>query len=166
MNSEIRKALNTERRKRFLENLITEAVINVLAEQQAPPLTPPPAAPVGAPPPATPLTDPTAPPAEQAPVNGAFTVDDMIERLNVVRGGRSFTDPEVYGQLVSYFKTLDDPQREALKTFLVELGKIVIDVKQEEPGSVQQPQQTNVAPPAPPAAPAAGGIASPAAPAI
>lgn len=163
MDSEIRKALNTERRKRFLENLISEAVINVLAEQQAPPVAPPVAqapAPPAAPPPAAPAAVPADPAQPQA-----FTVDDMIERLNVVRGGRSFTDPEVYGQMVSWFKTLDDAQKDQLNNFLVELGKIVIDVSQEEPGNQpNQPQQSNTMPPAPPppAAPAGGGVPPPA----
>jgi len=155
-NSEIRRALNEERRKRFLQTLIQEATINVLAEQAAgqspvPPATvaPAPAAsPEAAPPPA-------APPPEVPQQPAQFTVDDMIERLNVIRGGRSFTDPEVYGQLVSFFKTLDDTKKDNLKSFLVELGKIVIDVNQEEPNATQQPAQPPGQQPPPPAAPAA-----------
>lgn len=159
-NSEIRQALSEERRRRFLQTLIQEATINVLAEQQqssVPPaiVAPAPAAtPEAAPPPEAPAADPAAPTPQ-------FTVDDMIERLNVIRGGRSFTDPEVYGQLVSFFKTLEEPKKENLKSFLIELGKIVIDVNQEEPGGNQQPPAppAQAAPPPAPAAPAAAPIA-------
>lgn len=156
-----RNALSAERRKRFLTKLIQESIINVLAEQQAAPPAAPPTAPV---------TDPAAPPADpnaaqQPQGEQQFNVDDMIERLNVIRGGRSFTDPEVYGQLVSYFKTLDEAAKGQMKNFLVELGKIVIDVNQEEPAT-QQPQQTNSQPPAPPPPAPAGGAGTPPAPPI
>lgn len=147
-----RKALIAERRKRFLEKLIQESIINVLAEQQPAPAAPPAAPPA---PPTVEPADPNAAPQGEQP----FNVDDMIERLNVIRGGRSFTDPEVYGQLVSYFKTLDEGSKEQMKSFLVELGKIVIDVNQEEPTA--QPQQTNAQPPAPPPAPATAPAAPP-----
>lgn len=161
MSTEIRKALVQERRKRFLENLIGEAIVNVLAEQDqgAEPVAaaPPAAAPPQAPPPAS------SPPAvtEPASPEQPFSVDDMIERLNVIRGGRSFTDPEVYGRLVTYFKTLDDSARDSLEKFLVELGKIVIDVGQEvqksaPPAEPLPPAAAEpVAPPSPPQAPIA-----------
>ena len=164
--SEIRRALQTERRQRFLKNLIEEAVINVLAEQDAMGTPPPPAAPPAAPPP-----DPNQPPPaeDQNQDLGEFTVDDMIERLNVIRGGRSFTDPEVYGQLVTYFKGLAPDQKQALLNFLVELGKIVINVNDQDKPANKEAQQSQ--PPAPPSAPppsaqgappAGGGMPAPA----
>lgn len=165
--SEIRRALQTERRQRFLKNLIEEAVINVLAEQDAMGAPPPPAP---APPPAAPDPNQAPPPDDQQQDAGEFTVDDMIERLNVIRGGRSFTDPEVYGQLVTYFKGLAADQKQALLNFLVELGKIVINVNdQDKPANKEAQQSQPPAPPsAPPAAqgspapPAGGGMPAPA----
>lgn len=167
MSTEIRKVLIEERRKRFLASLIREAVTNVLAEQdqQGAPSAAPAAPPAPAASPATTASPPT-PGNELASPDQAgtkvFTVDDMIERLNVIRGGRSFTDPEVYGRLVTYFKTLDDASRESLEKFLIELGKIVIDVGQEKPAGDQDgnappaaPPPAQAAPEAPPAAPIA-----------
>lgn len=149
--------LKLERRKRFLESLIKEAVINVLAEQQ-PPVPEAPSAPP-APPQAAPETTSQETPAQSSPeqVNQEFTVDDMIERLNVVRGGRSFTDPEVYGQLVTWFKKLNEDQKSVLQNFLMDLGKIVINVPEQdkqEPAQSVQSQNTPPAPPPPPPAPA------------
>jgi len=146
MTSSIRKALQEERRKKYLSGLINEAVVQILSEQDAA------AAPMGMPAPAAPPADVSAPPAPEAAPTGQskeFTVDDMIERLNVIRGGRSFTDPEVYGQLVSFFKRQNDQQKSEIEQFLVEIGKIVINVnEQEAPPS----SEASAAPPATPAA--------------
>ena len=99
MSTSLRQALKEDRRKKYLSGLINEAIVQIISEQDAAA-----AAPVGMPAPAAPPVDVSAPAGTPAPKE--FTVDDMIERLNVIRGGRSFTDPEVYGQLVSFFKTL------------------------------------------------------------
>jgi hypothetical protein len=159
MTSSIRKALQEDRRKKYLSGLVNEAIVQILSEQDAA------GAPVGLPAPAAPPADVSAPPSpEVAPVEQEkeFTVDDMIERLNVIRGGRSFTDPEVYGQLVTFFKKQTDEQKQAIKAFLVEIGKIVINVNdQETPPS----PETSAAPPAtPPAQPAVPPPATAAAP--
>lgn len=153
MTNEIRKALVEERRRRFLEALISEAVINVLAEQEQPAPAPAPAPALA---PETPATSPSSanePNPGSLPGAQPFTVDSMIERLNVIRGGRSFTDPEVYGRLVTYFKTLDDDSKAKLESFLVELGKIVIDVGQEAPKEPQDKAPAAEPAPAPPAPP-------------
>ena len=148
MTLSIRKAFQEERRKKYLSGLINEAIVQILSEQDAA------AAPMGMPAPAAPPADVSAPPAPEANADKPkeFTVDDMIERLNVIRGGRSFTDPEVYGQLVTYFKTLSDEQKTAMETFLMDLGKIVINVNEQE--SPPSPE-VSAAPPATPPAPAA-----------
>lgn len=157
--NEIRHALKVERRKRYLENLIKEAVLNVLAEQeqsQAPVATPPT--------PVAQVPQQSQAPALQPDASGTvkpeeeFTVDDLIERLNIIRAGRSFTDPEVYGRLVTFFKTLSDQQKMDLQNILISLGKIVIDVE-EAPVAAQEP----VPPPAPPPPPPVQTMAPPAA---
>lgn len=155
MTLSIRKALQEERRKKYLSGLINEAIVQILSEQDAA------GAPVGMPAPAAPPADVSAPPAPEAIADKPkeFTVDDMIERLNVIRGGRSFTDPEVYGQLVTYFKTLGDEQKAAMEKFLMDLGKIVINVNEQEappsPEVSAVPPATPAAQPAVPPAPAA-----------
>lgn len=158
-NNNLRGAVDAERRKRFLENLIKEAIINVLAEQQAPDAAvaqaappsdaPAPDAGLAPEPSQAPEQDPNAakPPAE-------FTVDDMIERLNTVRGGRSFTDPEVYGQLITWFKKLNDDQKAVLQNFLIEIGQIVVNLPSKKPEETQAPA-ASAPPPAPAAAPPA-----------
>mgnify|MGYP003348190448 CR=1 FL=1 len=111
MTSSIRTALQEERRKKYLAGLINEAIVQILSEQDMG------AAPAGMPTPMEPPADVSAPPAPDAAPGQPkeFTVDDMIERLNVIRGGRSFTDPEVYGQLVTFFKKQTDEQKQAIE---------------------------------------------------
>jgi hypothetical protein len=161
MSSTIRKALQTERREKYLQNLVNEAITQILTEQAAPVASPElpdaPPAPPAPPAPATP---------EPLPVTTAeeFTVDDMIERLNVIRGGRSFTDPEVYGQLVSFFKTLTEEQKKNSKDFLVSLGKIVINVNEQTETAEEVSAAPPATPPAPPAPPVAPPPAVPVAP--
>lgn len=146
MSTSIRQELNEQRRKRYLQELINEAIVQIMTEQEAAP------APVGIPAPAAPPADVSAPPSPETPVGQPkeFTVDDMIERLNVIRGGRSFTDPEVYGQLVTFFKKQNEDQKQLIEQFLVEIGKIVINVNEQEAA----PEASAVPPATPPAQPA------------
>lgn len=111
-------------------------------------------------PPATPGTnvaDPLQanPGAAEAPKQ--FDVDTLIERLNVIRGGKSFSDPEVYGQLTSKYKEMSDADKGVIDTFLQEIGKIVIqvDAQATSPAQGQPPvaQPTPSAPVAPPPTP-------------
>lgn len=140
-------------------NLIKEAVTLALYEQKLheadPNMVPPPAPNGGATPPA-----PPAPPADQnavpsatdpnAPQQGGqpLTVDSMIERLNVIRGGRSFTDPEIYGQFTTFFKQLAPEQLQTIDQFLQDISKIVVNVESQataEPNAqqTQAPAQQN-----------------------
>lgn len=158
-------------RKLHLEALLREAV-KMLKEQDpgaaavgsaVPPSPLPPASatnssqtalPPEVPPPGVPPVPGTSP-EEQKP----FDVDQMIERLNVIRGGRSFADPEVYGQLTTYFKGLNEADRSAIDRFLQSIGKIVIQVNLSQTdlsGTAQAPMQQGVSPaPAAPVAPSA-----------
>jgi len=119
-----------ERRSRYIKNLIEEAIVNVIAEQEnqlqatQPEALPPPVA--------TPQNQ--AQKTVQAEQN--FSVDDLIEALNVVRGGRSFSDPEVYGKLVTFFKNTSDEQRVVLENLLTQIAGLVtgIEEKEEEEG--------------------------------
>lgn len=167
-----------------LENLIKEAVTLALYEQKLhendPNMMQPPqqnAGPVPPPPPAPPV-DQTQPPGAQdsnAQQQGQpLTVDSMIERLNVIRGGRSFTDPEIYGQFVTFFKKLAPEQLQTIDQFLQDISKIVVNVEQQAQPDAQNngqvpPQQNNnstqapispgqgAAPPAPPGGGMGGG---------
>lgn len=158
----MKKEIIEERRTRFLENLLQEAIVNILAEQAA-----------AAEPAPAPEAPAEAAPAEDAPADGSnpeFTIEEMIERLNVIRGGKSFKDNDVYTQLVVFFSKLSDQQKTDLRQMLVDIGQAVINVPESEKAEAT-PEAPAETPPAPapeaaPAAPAAPPVpaAPPAAP--
>ena len=171
--------LNKERRTRYLANLIKEAVYNVIAEQQMPAPAPVAADPMAAaqPAPMPTAADPNAPmdPMANPEAPGAgqeeFTLDKMIEKLNVIRGGRSFTDPEIYGQLTTMFKSWDEPTKQTISKTFDNIAKVVTLNAEGQPGA--NPDQTGTATTPQPApqtpapagqAPAGGGMAVPPAP--
>lgn len=163
--------LTKERRNRFLSNLIKEAIINTIAEQAAPPPVagnPSPAAQVAPPAPALdPMSNPPAD-ATQSPEGSPqeeFTLDKMIEKLNVIRGGRSFTDPEIYGQLTTLFKGWDPGTVQTIEKTFDEIAKVVTLNAEGQQGAngINPP---NPAPPQPspqgtPPAPPASGMTAP-----
>lgn len=170
--------IEREKRQRYLTNLIKEGIINVLAEQEPPvptsaipPATTPPA-------PETNGAETVAPsPEQQAPEGEAqFTVELMVDKLNVLRGGRSFTDPEVFGRLTTFFNNLTDEQKTSLEDLLTQLGQAVLGATEEEAGLEDQqqqgkaPQQQQPPPPpqpaAPPPAPAATPSSAPVSPSL
>jgi hypothetical protein len=133
----MKNELLTERRSRFLENLLKEAIVNILAEQDVAPAAeaPAPAAEPAPMPPSSAL--PPTPPAEPGTPakKEELTVDDMIERLNVIRGGRSFKDNDVYAKLVLFFGKLSEEQKAELQRELIDIGQAVINVPEDEKGS-------------------------------
>lgn len=147
---------SNEIRNLKLNNLIKEAVTLALYEQKLneqpaqPPVMPPPPGQQQQANPVPPMPQPPEaeqnmqpPNAPQAP-SQPMTVDTMIERLNVVRGGRSFTDPEIYGQLTTFYKRLSPEQIQQIDQFLQDLTKIVVNV--ENTSQQQQPDQTQQTP--------------------
>lgn len=150
--------MSADKKKKYFASLLSEAA-RVLKEQDD--VAAPPSGAVSAVPP-SPAPTPSIGPMSQTSETGPegekpFTVDEMIERLNVIRGGKSFSDPEVYGQLTTFFKGLSDQDKAVIDKFLQGLGKVVIQVKEQEggPGKVAQP---------PMSPPQAGGVPAPAAP--
>ena len=156
----MKNELLTERRARFLENLLQEAIVNILAEQDAAPAPEAPAPSAAAEPaPAPPASAlPPTPPAEAGTPEKKeeLTVDDMIERLNVIRGGRSFKDNDVYAKLVLFFGKLTEEQKAALQSQLIDIGQAVINVPEDDKGSSPPAAEPEAAPaPAAPEAPPA-----------
>lgn len=153
-------------RKLYLAALLTEAV-RIVKEAEAPqqpapgpavPPSPVPPAPATNAASAAPPTDPNAPPAAAGEQPKPFDLDVLIDRLNVIRGGKSFADPEVYGQLTSYFKSTSDADKAVIDKFLQSIGKIVIQVdttQQTGSGTAQPPVGQTPAPVTPAAAPGA-----------
>lgn len=56
---------------------------------------------------------------------GDVTVDDVIEKLNSIRSGKSFNDDAVKSALGKYFDELDKPEKTALLAFLKGISQIV-----------------------------------------
>jgi hypothetical protein len=156
----MKNELLTERRSRFLENLLKEAIVNILAEQDVAPAAEAPApAAEPAPMPSSSALPPTPPAEPGAPAKKEeLTVDDMIERLNVIRGGRSFKDNDVYAKLVLFFGKLSEEQKAELQRELIDIGQAVINVPEDEKASVTPAAEPEAAPapeaPAPEAPPA------------
>lgn len=150
------------------EYLLTEAAkVMLLKEDMLPP--------AGAPPLSTQPPDPgqqqQPPPQQQPPAPGApptqqpaLTVDMIIDRLNVIRGGKSFTEPETYKAMSDFFNTVPQTEREVVDRFLTGLGSVVINA----PGGSQPQDQSQVnttqqmGQPPPPSAPPPSSASPPA----
>lgn len=148
--SELRKEykLYQERRRRHVKSLIEEAVVNVLKEQEMQQQVAQQTADQQ-----VPQADPGDPPPVTTPdtqVPKQYTVDDMIDELNAIRGGRSFTDPEVYGRLVTFFKGLEPEQKTNLDNLLSQIAELVTGVDDTQPGNQQQGQSGQSQPTPPP----------------
>ena len=134
-------AIREEQRKRFIKNLIEEALINVLAEQEMDRTTAVPPSPV---PPSPQTNSPTTqaaspPPGEEQPE--VFTVEDMVDKLNVIRGGKSFADPEVFGRITTFFNSMSDEEKQMANKFLTDFGAVVIDATEDQLETQDQQQQ-------------------------
>ena len=89
----------------------------------------------------------------------ALTLDHILDRLNTIRSGKSFQDPEVYGKLTTLYKNMPSEDKLKLNQQLRNIGAVVQN---------QTPVDMAPAPlaaPAPEAAPAPPPTATPPAPA-
>ena len=78
----------------------------------------------------TPADPAPAPPAPAPQPEGEgerkpITVDDIVEKLNVVRSGRSTKDLDVKRELDEYVNQFDEDEKTALLAFLQGLGQIL-----------------------------------------
>lgn len=84
-----------------------------------------------------------------------LTIDKLIDRMNIIRSGLSFKDPEVFGKLTSFYRTLPTESKQTLHKQLSDIGAIV---QSQNPasggGGVEQSAPPPPPPPPPPAAPA------------
>ena len=162
------KPLATTKRYRYLTYLLTE-VVNSLVEQEQQPLPAPAAPPVqaapagGAMPPAADASATTDPNGQPIPL----TIDQIIDKLNIIRGGTSFSEPEIYQKLTDLFNGTPEEQKPLIDGFLKSVGEVVAmkpeEAGQQVPGAQQmspgsaQPSIPTAPPPSasPPAAPIA-----------
>jgi len=56
---------------------------------------------------------------------GDITVDDVIEKLNSIRSGKSFNDKDISEALKKYFEELEAAEKTALLAFLKGISQIV-----------------------------------------
>jgi len=56
---------------------------------------------------------------------GNITAEDVVEKLNAIRSGKSYKDEEIMGKLTEYVKNLSDAEKTALLAFLKALSQIV-----------------------------------------
>ena len=107
-------------------------------------------------------------PSEAAPGGGedvptdketgeALTLDQILERLNIIRSGKSFQDPEVYGKLTTMYKNMPAEDKVKLNSQLKAIGAIV---QNQTPKAATAEGET--APEAAPAAPAPEAAPAPA----
>lgn len=147
------------------KNLLALAIFNaasMLAEQAPPPAAPAPtpAAPAdpmapggSAPGPEAQLASPAAA-APGAPVD-ELSVDSLIERLNAIRAGKSFSDPEVYGKLTTLYNQIPQEERPAIDKLMADIGVAVQPTPNAQQLAQGQPTPEAVPPAAPAAAPPA-----------
>ena len=92
----------------------------------------------------------------------ALTLEQMIDRINIIRSGLSFEDPEVFGKLTALYKAMPSDEKIKFNKQLKDIGAVVQnqEVNKGEgasPEAPAMPPEAAPAPaaPAPPAAPAA-----------
>jgi hypothetical protein len=63
--------------------------------------------------------------SKDALATGDITLEDVVEKLNVIRSGKSFKDEEVKSNMEKYVNDLDEAERTALLSFLKGISEIV-----------------------------------------
>lgn len=70
---------------------------------------------------------------DSALASGEISVEDVIDKLNIIRSGRSFKDEDVLSGMQDYLEDLDSAEKTALLAFLKGISEIVTaGVKGEE----------------------------------
>ena len=133
--------MKTIKSKKEFMNLLKRIHENGIGveEQATPPVTP--AAGVAAAP-------PTAGAVEQEPI----TLDDIIEKLNIIRSGRSTKDDDVKSELENYILQFSEEDKSSLLAFLDGLGRILTSEDENAQAQTGAPAAPGT-PPAPAAAP-------------
>jgi hypothetical protein len=107
---------------------------------------------------------PAAPGAAGPADSKASSVTALVDSLNVIRGGKSLTDPEVLGGISTVFKSLLPEQKQELINILDMLSKAVAGTEQPAAETQGVPTPAMGAPPPPPAPPAPAPVAPPISP--
>jgi hypothetical protein len=62
---------------------------------------------------------------KEALKTGNVSADDVIEKLNTIRAGKSFKDEQIKSAMESYVNDLDDAEKTALLAFLKGIAQVV-----------------------------------------
>jgi len=62
---------------------------------------------------------------EETLKSGNVTLDDVIDKMNTIRAGKSFKDEEIKSALQKYLDDLDDAEKTALFAFLKGIAQVV-----------------------------------------
>lgn len=132
--------------KRFKRLLLAEAIRKTIKEQQVAAAQQQPQAQSQAPDVNVGDQQGPASPNQQLSA-GIDSVDSIIEKLNLIRGGSSFKDPEVYGQLTTWYNNIPDEMKVTLNDYMTAISNIVmIDSPEADPNTVAPPP-TQATPP-------------------
>lgn len=111
---------------------------------------------------ATPAPEAAATPAPEAAgtavdeQGNTITLDKMIDRINIIRSGLSFEEPEVYGKLTTMFKGMPAEDKTKLYKQLTDISAIVQNIPAEKQGGQQigevPPPEAAASPATPPPA--------------
>ena len=94
----------------------------------------------------------------------ALTLDHILDRLNTIRSGKSFSDPEVYGKLTTLYKSMSSEDKIKFNQQLRNIGAIVQNQTPIDLGSeAATPPAPETPAPSPEAAPATPPATPPAA---
>lgn len=89
----------------------------------------------------------------------ALTLDHILDRLNTIRSGKSFQDPEVYGKLTTLYKSMPSEDKVKFNQQLRNIGAVVqnqipVDMAKSSEETPTPPVPAPEAAPAPTPAPA------------
>jgi hypothetical protein len=131
------------------KKLLFGTAVKFLLENSPPPVQQPP--PPQTPPTSTPAADPLAGLDQQPQTPGANEpgVDEIIGKLNVIRGGKSFSEPATYKAFTDFWATVQD--KAPIISFLDGASSAVSGTETQTPNNQQPPPGgvPNTPPPAP-----------------
>lgn len=95
------------------------------------------------------IQQPAQTPAEQLP---EISLEMLIDKLNIIRGGKSFSDPVLAGKLNQAFNQLSDTEKAGADKVLGVFAQVIQEDSQQSGGQQQQAittTQDTLNPPAP-----------------
>jgi hypothetical protein len=99
------------------------------------------------------MQQPAQTPAEQLP---EISLEMLIDKLNIIRGGKSFSDPVLAGKLNQAFNQLSDTEKAGADKVLGVFAQVIQEDSQQGEGQQQQQATTTTQDTLNPPAPTSG----------